>query len=90
MFINKFTGSDQNSVIQRITELTRTEKGEQVIMFLLADLVGDGVIGDNEREGNEEAMMSYNQIITIDMISHGVRQKGKLSDQKTVELKIAA
>jgi len=84
MFINKFMGSDQNSVIQRITELTRTEKGEQVIMFLLADLVGDGVIGDNEREGNEEAMMSYNQIITIDMISHGVRQKGKLSDQKTV------
>jgi N4-gp56 family major capsid protein len=49
-----------------------------------ADLVGDGVIGDNEREGNEEAMMSYNQIVTIDMISHGVRQKGKLSDQKTV------
>lgn len=48
MFINKFMGTDQNSVIQRITELTRTEKGEKVIMFLLADLVGDGVIGDNK------------------------------------------
>jgi hypothetical protein len=58
MFINKFMGSDQNSVIQRITDLTRTEKGEQVIMFLLADLVGDGVIGDNEREGKFIALLA--------------------------------
>jgi N4-gp56 family major capsid protein len=53
-------------------------------MFLLADLVGDGIAGDNEREGNEESMVSYDQTITIDLISHGVRQKGKLADQKTV------
>lgn len=84
MFINKFVGTDQNSIIQRITELTKTEKGEKVIMFLLADLVGDGIVGDNEREGNEEAMQSYDDTITIDLISHGVRQKGKLANQKTV------
>lgn len=83
-FINKFVGTGENSVIQRITELTRTEKGEQVIMHLLADLVDDGVIGDNEREGHEEEMMTYTDTITIDLISHGVRQKGKLADQKTV------
>lgn len=83
-FITKFTGSDTNSVIQRITELTKTEKGEQVIMHLLADLVGDGIVGDNEREGNEEEMMTYTDTITIDLISHGVRQKGKLAEQKTV------
>jgi N4-gp56 family major capsid protein len=84
MFIKKFIGNDENSVIQRITELTKTEKGEQVIMHLVADLVEDGVIGDNEREGNEEAMQSYSQIINIDLISHGVRNKGKLAEQKTV------
>jgi N4-gp56 family major capsid protein len=83
-FINKFTGTDENSVIQRVTELTRTEKGERVLMHLLADLVGDGIVGDNEREGNEEEMMTYTDDITIDLISHGVRQKGKLADQKTV------
>lgn len=83
-FMNKFTGTGENNVIQRITELTRTEKGEQVIMHLLADLVEDGVIGDNEREGNEEEMMTYTDTITIDLLSHGVRQKGKLADQKTV------
>ena len=53
-------------------------------MHLLADLVDDGVIGDNEREGLEEEMKSYNDKITIDLISHGVRQKGKLAEQKTV------
>lgn len=84
MFIKKFTGSGESSMIQRITDLTKTEKGEQVIMHLVADLVDDGVIGDNEREGREEAMQSYNQTIEIDLISHGVRNKGKLAEQKTV------
>lgn len=84
MFINKFIGTGDNSLIQRITELTKTEKGEQVIMQLVADLVEDGVQGDNEREGSEEAMQSYSQIINIDLLSHGVRNKGKLADQKTV------
>ena len=84
MFIDKFTGTDENSVIQRITELTKTERGEIVLMHLLADLTGDGIVGDNEREGNEEEMKSYTDQITIDLISHGVRQKGKLAEQKTV------
>jgi len=84
MFIKKFIGNDENSVIQRITDLTKTEKGEQVIMHLVADLVEDGVIGDNEREGNEEAMQSYSQVLNIDLITHSVRNKGKLAEQKTV------
>jgi hypothetical protein len=84
MFIKKFIGHQRELVIQRITELTKTEKGEQVLMHLVADLVEDGVIGDNEREGNEEAMQSYSQEINIDLLTHSVRNKGKLADQKTV------
>lgn len=84
MFVKNFVGTGDNSVIQRITELTKTEKGEKVLMHLVADLVEDGVIGDNEREGNEEAMQSYSQEITIDLLTHSVRNKGKLADQKTV------
>ena len=83
-FMSKFLGTSSNSMIQRITELTKTEKGEQAIIQLLADLVDDGVIGDNEREGNEEEMLTHSQIITIDLITHGVRNKGKLADQKAV------
>jgi len=48
-FISKFLGTGQTSIIQRITELTKTEKGEEVIMFLLADLVDDGVVGDDRK-----------------------------------------
>ncbi|WP_158892408.1 MULTISPECIES: N4-gp56 family major capsid protein [unclassified Pseudomonas] len=82
--LNKFLGKGQSAMIQRITELTKTEKGEKVIMQLVADLTGDGVIGDNEREGFEESMQSYSIEIQIDQISHGVINKGKLADQKTV------
>jgi len=84
MFVKRFMGTGQNAVIQRITELTKTERGEQVLMHLVADLVEDGVIGDNEREGNEEAMQSYSQVLNIDLMTHSVRNKGKLSDQKSV------
>ncbi len=84
MFTKRFTGTSDNNVIQRITELTRTEKGERVLMQLVADLVEDGVIGDNEREGHEEMMQNYEQEITIDLISHQVKNKGKLAEQKTV------
>lgn len=84
MFTKKFTGTSDNAMIQRITDLTKTEKGEEVLMHLVADLVEDGGVGDNEREGNEEEMKSYNQTITIDLINHGVRNKGKMADQKTV------
>lgn len=84
MFVKRFIGTGQDSMIQRITELTKTEKGEKVLMQLVADLVEDGVIGDNQREGNEEAMQSYWQEIQIDLMSHQVRNKGKLAEQKTV------
>ncbi|UXC19149.1 N4-gp56 family major capsid protein [Comamonas squillarum] len=84
MFLKRFMGTTQGSMVQVIKELTKTEKGEQAIFQLVADLVEDGVIGDNEREGNEEAMQSHSQIISLDLMTHGVRNKGKLSDQKTV------
>ena len=84
MFIKRFMGRTQNAMIQVIKELTKTEKGDQALIQLVADLVEDGVIGDNEREGNEEAMQAYSQIISLDLMTHSVRNKGKLSDQRTV------
>jgi N4-gp56 family major capsid protein len=84
MFTKRFIGTSQNSMIQRITELTRTEKGEKCLMQLVADLVDDGVVGDNQREGFEEQMENYFQEITIDLLSHQVKNKGKLAEQKTV------
>nr|WP_314711023.1 N4-gp56 family major capsid protein [uncultured Comamonas sp.] len=84
MFIKRFMGRTQSAMIQVIKELTKTEKGDQAIIQLVADLVEDGTTGDNEREGNEEAMQSYSQIISLDLMTHSVRNQGKLSDQRTV------
>ncbi len=82
--MQKFVGTGENNAIQKITELTKTEKGDQCIITLVAELVGDGGTGDNKREGNEEAMKQYDAKITIDLIFHSVRNEGKLAEQKSV------
>lgn len=86
-FANGFIGrndSDMNSVIQRVTKLTETERGLEVVMQLVQDLQGDGVVGDNMLEGNEEQMINDAQVIRIDQLRHGVRSKGEMAEQATV------
>lgn len=77
-------GEGPNNPIHRITELTQTEKGDECIFHLVNDLVEDGGTGDDEREGREEAMTSSRQIITIDLMNHGIKEKGKLANQRSV------
>lgn len=84
MFLNKFVGNDNSSMIQRITELKKTEKGARAVITLVADLEGDGVAGDRALEGNEEAMKSYDQVIRIDQLRHANRHEGRMADQKSV------
>jgi N4-gp56 family major capsid protein len=83
-FVNKFVGSDENSMIQRITELKKDEKGARAVITLVADLEGDGVAGDRTLEGNEEAMKAFDQVITIDQLRHANRHQGRMADQKSV------
>jgi hypothetical protein len=84
MFLSRFTGAGPDSMIQRITELKKDEKGARAVITLVADLEGDGVAGDRTLEGNEEAMKSYDQVIQIDMLRHANRSEGKMADQKSV------
>lgn len=83
-FTNKFLGKGENSMIQHITELKKSEKGARAVITLLADLEGDGVAGDRTLEGNEEAMKSYEQVIRIDQLRHANRHEGRMADQKSV------
>jgi N4-gp56 family major capsid protein len=83
-FVNKFLGSDANSIIQHITELKKSEKGARAVITLLADLEGDGVAGDRTLEGNEEAMKSYDQVIRLDQLRHANRHEGRMADQKSI------
>lgn len=83
-FLMRFAGKGANSMITRITELTKSEKGTRAVFQLLADLEGDGVTGDNMLEGNEEAMRAFDQVIGLDQLRHANRLAGRLADQKTV------
>lgn len=83
-FINKFTGTGPNAMIQRITELTKTQKGARAVITLLADLTGDGVAGDRTLEGNEETMTSADQVIRIDQLRHANKHEGRMADQKSI------
>lgn len=84
---NGFVGrntSDMTTPVQRITELTQTERGLECVMQLVSDLQNDGVAGDNKLEGNEESLVNDTQVIRIDQLRHGVRSKGEISEQATV------
>ena len=83
-FTMRFTGKGPNSMIQRITELTKSEKGDRAVLTLVADLEGDGVVGDYTMENNEEAIKAYDTTITIDQLRNANRLAGRMADQKSV------
>jgi len=83
-FINQFAGTGSNAMLQRITELTRSEKGTRAVITLLADMTGDGVTGDYTLEGNEEALRAYDITIELDQLRFANRIAGRMADQKSV------
>lgn len=83
-FIKDFMGKDHNAMIQHVTELTKSEKGDRAVMTLIAELTGDGVVGDGLLEGNEEAINAFDKVITIDQIRNANRTTGRMNDQKSI------
>ena len=83
-FINQFAGSGPNAMVQRISELTQSEKGARAVITLLADMTGDGVVGDNTLEGKEEALRAYDIVVQLDQLRFANRLAGRLADQKSV------
>lgn len=81
--VMQFMGEDVNNVIQTSRDL-ETKKGSNETFGMVARLKGDGVTGDDELEGNEESMLSYDENVAIDQIRNAVRLKGKLDAQKVV------
>lgn len=83
-FLSAFVGSNSDAMIERITELTPSEKGARAVITLVADLEGDGVAGDRTLEGNEEQIKSFDQVINLDMLRHANRHEGRMAEQKSV------
>lgn len=81
---NGMISSGMNSPVQLITELTETDRGTECIMQLVNDMQGDGVVGDNELEGNEDTIFNDDITIRIDQLRAALRHKGRMSEQRTV------
>ena len=87
--IMRFAGKDPNNVVQINRDL-ESEKGDTETFGLVARLSGFGVTGDDELEGNEESMVSFDEHVLIDQIRNAVRLRGKLDAQKVVYDQIAS
>jgi len=83
-FVNQFAGTGSNAMVQRVTELTKSDKGARAVITLLADMTGDGITGDYTLEGNEEALRAYDITVQLDQLRFANRLAGRLADQKSV------
>jgi len=83
-FLTKFLGTGNNAMIQRITELSKGEKGARAVLTLLTDLEDDGIAGDNQMEGQEEKIRAFDRTIRIDQMRHANRTTGKMADQRSI------
>lgn len=83
-FVNQFLGKDANSMVQHVTELTKTQKGARAVITLVHDLEGDGIAGDRTLEGNEEAGRSSDLVINVDQLRNAERHEGRMADQKSI------
>lgn len=89
-FFAKFTGTSTDSIIQKITQLSK-EKGDKITIPLMMRLSGDPIMGDAMLEGNEEALQFYDFAVTINQFRHAVRLEGAMEEQKTIlDLRTAA
>lgn len=77
----QFMAEGGNSIIDIKTELNKAA-GDRITFGLRQQLSGDGVAGDDTLEGNEEALVTYTQNVTINGLRHAVRSKGKMSEQR--------
>jgi len=80
----RYVGDDPGSMVQRVKELTKTEKGAKAIITLVYDLEGDGVAGDRRLKGNEDTQSLSQQEIVIDQLRNAEINEGRMSEQKSV------
>lgn len=74
-------GKGSNSLFQ-LKEETSKGPGDQITFGLRALPTGAGVQGDSTLEGNEEAMVTYNDALVINQLRHAFRTGGKMSEQR--------
>lgn len=82
-FMNNFAGDDANAMLHRVKELKQVKGAARAVITLIPDLEGDGVVGDNQLEGNEEEVKGYDQVVEYDQLRNANRLEGRMADMRT-------
>ena len=81
-YFSRFFGGS-NSAIHVLNDL-KAAKGKDVTVGLKMKIDASGVTGDNTLAGNEVAIDTYSQTVTLDQLRQGVLSTGKMHDKKTL------
>ena len=81
-YMSRFFGGS-NAAIHVLTDLAGA-RGKDVTFGLKMKIEGSGVTGDNTLAGNEVAIDTYTQTVTLDQLRQGVLSKGKMADKKVL------
>lgn len=76
--------SDAGKPIHYVKELTKTARGDKVVMHLIPDIPVTAIVGDNRLKGKERAITLSTQELKVDQLRTAVRNIGEMSEQKTV------
>ena len=80
-WVQRFIGDSSDDVLQVYGD-TKKDAGDRVRVTLRMQLTGDGTVGDNTLEGNEEALTTYTDDLFIDQLRHAVKSAGKMTEQR--------
>lgn len=81
-FENRFIGTDDNSIIQRKTEL-ETDAGDTISFDLCVQMRNKPTYGDARLDGKEESLKFYTDQVIIDQVRHAASAGGKMSRKRT-------
>lgn len=82
--IEKFVGSGEDAMVQKVTELRTDVKGTKAIITLVPNLNATPVVGDATLTGNEASLVGYDQEIVIDQVRQGLKSAGRMTDKKSI------
>ena len=82
MALDKFTGTDINSIIQKRTDLQK-DKGDRITFDILIKMSGSPITGNNELKGNEKKLVFYQDTAIIDMARDAFVKHERLENLKS-------
>jgi N4-gp56 family major capsid protein len=78
---NDLIGTSNQSIVQLKKDLGKGE-GDEITFGIRLPLVGEGIVGYDTVEGNEEKMIFRNFKMTVEELNHAVDTGGKMEEQR--------